>query len=120
MSVKSNGKEGATGSDFPSLSGNGRYACFESLEQTHRAPDAGPDDDVFVHDRKTGKTLRASVKSNGKEAAGLASSDSCSLSPDGRYVAFVSDGKLAKQRQQRRIGRLRPRYEDWEDQAARA
>ena len=56
--------------------------------------DSGVDDDVFVHDRKTGKTARASVKSNGKEAASPADSDSCSLSADGRLVAFLSDGAL--------------------------
>ncbi|MGH2965978.1 MAG: TolB family protein [Solirubrobacterales bacterium] len=93
MSVSSNGVEGQFGSDFPSVSGNGRYVCFESTNK-FTGGDSGVDDDVFVHDRKTGKTKRASVKSNGKEAAGAADSDSCSLSGDGHLVAFVSDAAL--------------------------
>ncbi len=94
VSVKSSGKGGPAGSDFPSLSGSGRYTCFESINKLTGAADAGIDDDVFVHDRKTGKTRRASVKSNGAEAASPASSDSCSMSADGRLVAFKSDGAL--------------------------
>jgi Tol biopolymer transport system component len=93
VSVSSNGKEGKYGSDFPSMSGNGRYVCFESLSKL-AGGDAGLDDDVFVHDRKTHKTERASVKSNGQEPGGPADSDSCSLSADGRLVAFRSDGAL--------------------------
>jgi len=50
--------------------------------------------DVFVHDRVTGKTVRASVKANGKEPAGPADSNSCSLSADGSEVSFRSDAKL--------------------------
>ena len=92
VSVKSNGNEGQFGSDFPSLSGNGRYVCFESLNK-FTGGDANTDNDVFVHDRKTGKTKRVSVKSNGKEAA-TGDSDSCSLSGDGREVAFRSGAAL--------------------------
>jgi TolB protein len=94
VSVKSNGKGGPAGSDFPSLSGNGRYTCFESINKLTGGTDAGMDDDVFVHDRKTGKTRRASVMSNGSEPATPASSDTCSMSGDGRMVAFKSDGAL--------------------------
>jgi Tol biopolymer transport system component len=93
VSVSSNGEEGKYGSDFPSVSADGRYVCFESLNKL-TGGDAGVDDDVFVHDRKTGKTARASVRSNGKEPAGPSDSDSCSLSADGRLVAFRSDGAL--------------------------
>jgi Tol biopolymer transport system component len=94
VSVKSNGKGGPASSDFPSLSATGRYSCFESLNKLTGTPDAGIDDDVFVHDRVTGKTVRASVKANGKEPAGPADSNSCSLSADGKEVSFRSDAKL--------------------------
>jgi Tol biopolymer transport system component len=93
VSVSSKGKEGSFGSDFPSVSANGRYVCFESLNKFANG-DAKMDDDIFVHDRKTGKTKRASVKSNGSEAPGMASSDSCSISGDGRLVAFRSGAAL--------------------------
>jgi Tol biopolymer transport system component len=75
------------------VSANGRYVCFESANK-FTGGDAGVDDDVFVHDRRTGKTKRASVKSNGTEAPGAADSDSCSLSANGRLVAFRSDAPL--------------------------
>jgi len=94
VSVGSNGQGGPYESDFPSLSANGRYSCFESLNKFTKG-DAKIDDDVFVHDRVTGTTTRVSVKSNGKEAPGAANSDSCSLSADGRLVAFRSDAPLA-------------------------
>jgi Tol biopolymer transport system component len=45
--------------------------------------------DVFVHDRQTGTTTRVSVDSAGAEGDG--DSSSCSISGDGRYVAFISD-----------------------------
>jgi Tol biopolymer transport system component len=93
VSVKSNGTEGKYDSDFPSVSADGRYVCFESLNKL-TGGDSSLDDDVFVHDRKTGKTRRASIKSNGKEAPGMADSDSCSISADGRLVAFRSDAPL--------------------------
>jgi Tol biopolymer transport system component len=93
VSVRSNGDEGPVDSDFPGLSGDGRYSCFESLSQ-FTGGDSGMDDDIFVHDRKSGKTKRASVKSNGKEPAGPSGADSCSLSANGRMVAFRSDAAL--------------------------
>ncbi len=93
VSVSSQGREGGAASDFPSVSANGRFVCFESLNKFTNG-DARIDDDVFVHDRRTGKTKRASVKSNGDEAPGIASSDSCSISGNGRLVAFRSDAPL--------------------------
>jgi uncharacterized repeat protein (TIGR01451 family) len=50
--------------------------------------DTNESDDIFVHDRKTGKTTRVSVKSNGEQVVG--SSFYPSISADGRYVAFDS------------------------------
>jgi hypothetical protein len=44
--------------------------------------------DIFVRDRQTGTTERVSVDSTGSQALG--SSDSPSISGDGRFVAFVS------------------------------
>ncbi len=44
--------------------------------------------DVFVHDRKTGKTKIVSVSSSGKPGNGA--SELASLSRNGRFVAFES------------------------------
>ena len=92
ISVKSNGNEVNTDNEFGSVSANGRFVTFESDGHFTKGDD-GTDVDVFIHDRKTGKTKRISVKSNGKEAPGANSAESA-ISPNGRYVAFVSDGNL--------------------------
>jgi Tol biopolymer transport system component len=53
-------------------------------------------DDVFVHDRTTGETTRASVASGGAQAMGHSSDPArgwdagASISADGRFVAFTS------------------------------
>ncbi|MBX3061202.1 MAG: hypothetical protein KF770_32490, partial [Anaerolineae bacterium] len=50
--------------------------------------DTNNDFDVFVYDRQTGHTVRASIAFNGAEANG--GSGAASISTDGRYVTFVS------------------------------
>ncbi len=95
VSVKSNGKEVNTDNEYASISANGRYVTFESPGKFTKG-DEGNDFDVFVHDRDTGKTVRASVKANGKEVPG-ADSEFSSISASGRYVAFVSNGRFTKE-----------------------
>lgn len=91
VSVDSSGRQ-VTGRSFkPSISDDGRLVTFQSLDQ-NLAPEDGIccDDDVFVHDRRTGATARVSVKrltDRGVEPAG-ASVDG-DISSDGRYVAFI-------------------------------
>jgi Tol biopolymer transport system component len=49
--------------------------------------------DVFLHDRRTGKTIRVSVRSDGKQAGGdrtNTGSNAPAISADGRFVAFHS------------------------------
>jgi len=92
VSVKSNGSEVNTDNDSGAVSANGRFVAFESGGQ-FTAGDSGSDHDVFVHDLKTGRTARASLKSNGHEATG--DSEQASISANGRYVAFASDAKLS-------------------------
>jgi hypothetical protein len=77
------------------ISGDGRYVAFSSPNPATDDPDFGfaVDTDVFVRDLKKGKTIRASLKSNGDEADpnDNANSSSPSISEDGRYVAFDAD-----------------------------
>lgn len=90
----------------PTMSANGRYISFTSLaplvaDDTNDAPD------VFVFDRKTERTLRASVDSNEQQVhpctaglvAAVINSSPCpaadiywgsSIDATGRYVAFDS------------------------------
>jgi hypothetical protein len=92
VSVKSNGNEVNVDNDFPAISANGRFVAFESPGKFTKGDDDS-DSDVFVHDRKTGKTRRVSVKSNGHEAPDASSADA-QISANGRFVAFTSDGNL--------------------------
>ena len=75
-------------SNCPALSADGRFVAFHSLASNLVPGDTNGAVDVFVHDRKTGKTERVSVSSDGKE--GNASSGQTSISADGRFVAFGS------------------------------
>jgi VCBS repeat-containing protein len=88
VSVASNGTQGNSQSNEPSLSADGRYVAFSSVASTLVAGDTNGTYDVFVHDRQTGETQRVSVASNG--AQGNGESHQPSLSADGRYVAFPS------------------------------
>ncbi len=74
---------------FGVLSVDGRYVAFISDASDLVAGDTNGVMDIFVHDRRTGKTERVSVASDGTQ--GNSGSDSPSLSADGRYVAFESE-----------------------------
>ena len=89
-SIRSNGTQGNDNSYDPSISDDGRYVAFESWASNLVNNDTNGAEDVFVHDRQTGKTKRVSKRFDGTEASG-GSSDRASISDDGRYVAFQSD-----------------------------
>jgi Tol biopolymer transport system component len=79
----------------PQITPDGRYVVFGSY-----APNLVPGDtnrafDIFVKDRQTGKTTRASTDSAGNQGSDGSpfsfSSSNPSISADGRYVAFESE-----------------------------
>ncbi|HEY0174273.1 MAG TPA: Calx-beta domain-containing protein [Pyrinomonadaceae bacterium] len=76
-------------STAPRSSDGGRFVVFESVASDLVTNDANGASDIFVRDRQTGVTLLVSVN-----AAGTASGDGESLrpsvTPDGRYVLFLS------------------------------
>jgi Tol biopolymer transport system component len=72
----------------PSISGDGRFVAFSTSATNLVGGDTNGKDDVFVHDRTTGTTLRISESSSGSLADG--SSQWPQLSSDGRLVAFAS------------------------------
>jgi cysteine-rich repeat protein len=114
VSVTSTGGESSGASTHsPFLSADGRHVVFSSISNNLVPGDTnvcfgsavGACQDVFVHDRdrdadgifdETGpgerSTVRASVASDGTEANGHSGSDRMSISADGRFVAFNSDG----------------------------
>jgi Tol biopolymer transport system component len=94
VSLSSAGRQGNGQSYGAVISTDGRYVVFSSDASNLVPHDTNHAADVFVHDRKTGRTTRVSVTSAGKQAEGFASGDGSngpSISADGRYVAFQSD-----------------------------
>jgi Tol biopolymer transport system component len=71
-----------------SLSGDGRFAVFESYANNLVADDTNSAYDVFVRDLTRDTTIRVSVDSSGVQGNGHSSR--ATISADGRYVAFSS------------------------------
>lgn len=93
ISVATDGTQGNATSFVPSLSADGRYVAFWSGASNLVPGDTNGADDVFVHDGITGTTERVSVASDGTEAKagpGGAGSSHAVMSPNGRFVAFLS------------------------------
>ena len=88
VSVDSAGTQGNDTSSNPSLSATGRVVAFQSFATNLVAGDTNEVSDVFVHDRRTGQTVRVSVDSAGIQ--GNSSSFDPSISANGRWVAFQS------------------------------
>ena len=67
---------------------NGRIVAFESSASNLVANDLNASQDIFVRNRKSGKTTRVSLRTNGGEA----NDDSFTpqISDSGRFVAFTS------------------------------
>ncbi len=88
-SVRTDGSQARTHSEFPSISADGNVVAFSAFKGLVIDP-FNPWDvyEVFVHNRQNGETIRASVASDG--TLGWHHSSYPSISADGRYVAFVS------------------------------
>ncbi len=89
VSVSTDGRQADADSAYPTIDGQGRFVAFDSTAGNLVPNDTNRVSDVFVRDRVSGKTFRASVDANGGNANG--SSFWASISADGRFVAFVSD-----------------------------
>jgi archaellum component FlaF (FlaF/FlaG flagellin family) len=89
VSVGRRGAQGDGLSSLASISGDGRYVAFVSAAANLVKGDTNNADDVFVHDRATGRTTRVSVAEDGSQANGNSSGPS--ISEDGHWVAFRSD-----------------------------
>lgn len=88
VSVAADGGLANGASERPSISGDGRYVAFASAATNLVAGDTNGAVDVFVRDRQTGTTVRASVGPGGAQVSGI--SRQPVLSADGTVVAFVS------------------------------
>ena len=88
VSLSSAGAQGNSDSAHPALGGDGRYVAFDSNATNLVLNDTNVRVDVFVRDRDTDTTERASLSSAG--AQGNDTSWYPAISADGRYVAFRS------------------------------
>jgi extracellular elastinolytic metalloproteinase len=96
-SVSSSGEQAASpGASLPGISADGRRVSFASGASNLVPDDTNNAVDVFVHDRFTGQTERASVDSSGAQAKGNSLQNSArgpAASADGRYTAFSSSAR---------------------------
>jgi len=89
VSANLNGTGGGNGDSIPSgISTNGRFACFESSASDLVPGDTNAVFDVFVRDLASNTTALASISIAGGSGNGVCRSST--ITPDGRYVAFVS------------------------------
>lgn len=77
-------------SSEPDISADGRYVVFPSWASDLVPGDTNGQWDVFVRDMFLGVTTRVSVAADGSQLT--SQSYECSISDDGRYVAFSSTG----------------------------
>ncbi|MGQ0521567.1 MAG: hypothetical protein ACT4PX_10520, partial [Actinomycetota bacterium] len=90
VSVSSTGAQGTGTSSIaiPSVSDDGRFVAFHSRAEKLVPGDTNNREDVFVRDRATGTTVRASVGTGGVQGEGP--SLSARISGNGRFVLFGS------------------------------
>lgn len=98
VSVGAGGRQANGESSWPQVTRGGRYVVFHSAASNLVAGDTNGAEDVFVRDRWTGTTERASVATGGGQLAGASLWPS--ISDDGRVVVFYHQGQLrARDRQ---------------------
>jgi len=89
VSVNATGNSGGNDDSFPvGISTDGQFALFQSSASDLTLNDTNNASDIFVRDLSRGLTALVSVSTNGGYGNG-ASRDAV-MTPDGRYVAFVS------------------------------
>lgn len=89
VSLNALGTGGGNGDSIgKNVSTNGQYALFESAASDLVAGDTNKVNDIFVRDLLAGTNRLVSISTNGGPANGP--SRDAVMTPDGRYVAFVS------------------------------
>ena len=82
---------GVNGSQYPAISGDGRFLAFESETTNLVAGDTNNRTDVFLRDLVLGETVRIGLGPGGVEGAGgQFGSYTPAISSTGRFVSFVS------------------------------
>ncbi|HEV7731174.1 MAG TPA: hypothetical protein VGR62_03385 [Candidatus Binatia bacterium] len=82
------GRQANGSSGTPAISGDGLIVAFRSTASNLAPDDTNGLSDIFVHDRSTGASVRASITSDRRELQAL--SAGAAISGDGQNVAFAS------------------------------
>jgi len=90
LSVASDGNTANHDSFSPTISADGQWVVFVSQADNLVADDSNEASDIFLHHVPSGLTRRMSVSSDGTESNGR--SFAPSMSPDGRWILFASEG----------------------------
>jgi hypothetical protein len=89
VSINAAGTAGGNSDSWPgAISANGQFALFASSAPDLVAGDTNGATDIFLRDVVHGTTTLVSVSTNGSPGNG--ESREATMTPDGRYVAFVS------------------------------
>jgi Tol biopolymer transport system component len=95
VSVGSDGSQTSAGaSDASALSADGRWVAFASTAPNLVQDDTNLAADVFVHDRVSGATVRASVTSAGGQSPSASALQPGALSANGQVVVFDTAASL--------------------------
>jgi hypothetical protein len=89
VSVSSQGDQPDGFCQDVSISADGRLVAFTSDAPNLVPGDTNGDEDIFLHDRVTGRTVRVNESSTGEQAD--EDSYGAMVTPDGRLVAFRSE-----------------------------
>lgn len=90
VSVSTGGDEGRYGSQFASISADGRYVAFWSGANNLVDNDTNGEEDIFIRDRESGTTAMVSITDGGAQfAEGV--KPMIDMSADGNLIAFASD-----------------------------
>ncbi len=91
VNVTSAGAQATDWGGYSGISANGRFVLFQGPDSNLAPGDDNGYDDVYVHDRKTKKTRRATPgQEGGPNGNGYAG-----ISADGRFLAFESDATIS-------------------------
>lgn len=99
VSVSSTGEQGNDDTDTtyiaarPLMSGDGRFVVFGSWASNLVDGDTNEQRDVFVRDRRLGRTIRVSVSSAGEQATNYLFAGDPTISANGRVISFVSNAE---------------------------